>query len=52
MKKSYNHEKSRFKIFQKKYKRKFDLEKAIKQNVIKKTNANADWLKKHLIVVT
>jgi hypothetical protein len=53
-----------YKLLQKRYKRKLtkdisnrkqyhiDLEKTIKQNVIKKTNVNADWLKKHLIVVT
>ena len=29
-----------------------ELKKAIIQNVIKKTNANDDWLKKHLIILT
>ena len=29
-----------------------ELKKAIKQNVLKKTGANADWLKKHLIILT
>tara|TARA_R100001509_G_scaffold164015_1_gene140119 strand:+ start:725 stop:874 length:150 start_codon:yes stop_codon:yes gene_type:complete len=45
-----------YKLLQKRYKRErqyhIDLEKKIKQNVIKKTNANADWLKKHLIILT
>jgi hypothetical protein len=29
-----------------------ELKKAIRQNVIKNTNANSDWLKKHLIILT
>tara|TARA_R110000796_G_scaffold113977_2_gene225735 strand:- start:434 stop:574 length:141 start_codon:yes stop_codon:yes gene_type:complete len=29
-----------------------ELKKAVRQHVIKKTNANAEWLKKHLIVLT
>lgn len=41
---------------QKRHKRerlyRIDLEKTIKQNAIKKINANADWLKKHSIILT